>query len=66
MPCAETSRTYTSSLALLTTYHPSQLIIVASNAATLDAGINQATRSYSQTPMPRVRMHASCHDPPSQ
>jgi hypothetical protein len=58
---AETSRTYTSSLALLDAYPPKQLIIVASSAQTLGTGINQATRAFSQTPLPRVCPLSSLH-----
>lgn len=56
---SETSRTYTATLDLLTTYHPEHLITLTSNAATLNSGINQATRAFTQVSMPRVRSCAS-------
>ena len=54
MPCAETSRTYTTATHLLQVQAPSALIVVAS-AQGLPAGINLATRDLQQIPMPRVR-----------
>ena len=53
MPCAETSRTYTTATHLLQVQAPSALIVVAS-AHCLSSGINLATRDFEQIPMPRV------------
>jgi hypothetical protein len=54
--CAETSRTYTTTLSLLGIYDASVLLTVASSQEVLSRGINQATKEYHQIPMARVRL----------
>ncbi|KAK9808717.1 hypothetical protein WJX72_002463 [[Myrmecia] bisecta] len=53
----ESSRSYTNTLLLLQYYRPSELCVVATKDALVSTGVNKATHSYHQVPLPR-----SCFD----